>query len=413
MVNAVPREPYIPRALEPAIRRAAREFPAVVLTGPRQSGKTTLLKHLFAHSHGYVSLEFPDLRASASADPRGFLRTFPPPVIYDEVQHAPVLLPYIKEEIDARRSAKGRFILTGSQNLLMMEKVTESMAGRAAIMHLYPFTRREVSGAPDRPLPWEKAGRRSTARAHGGGTSLWGEITRGWYPEPVTGPGRDIGRWQASYLQTYLERDVRGLRQVGDLGLFQSFLRTLALRSGQLLNLTDVARDIGVAVNTAKNWLPVLEATFQVIIVRPWHANAGKRLVKTPKVYLTDTGLLCRLAGIRDADEAAAGPLAGALFETAVMADTVKTLANRGDDPRVWFWRTSAGREVDMVVETETGLVPVEIKLSSTPKPAMAAGITSFRSDYEERVGPGFVVHAGDVRLPMGPGVIAIPYAAW
>jgi predicted AAA+ superfamily ATPase len=250
-------------------------------------------------------------------------------------------------------------------------------------------------------------------KAPASATTLWEEIRRGWYPEPAADPGRDIGRWQASYLQTYLERDVRGLRHVGDLGLFQSFLRTLALRSGQLLNLTDIARDIGVAVNTAKNWLSVLEATFQVILVRPWHANAGKRLVKTPKVYLTDTGLLCRLAGIRDFDEPATGPLAGALFETAVVSDTVKTLANRGEEPRVWFWRTSAGREVDMIVETERELIPVEIKLSATPKPAMAAGIASFQSDYGKRVGPGFVVHTGEMRLPVAPGVTAIPYAAW
>jgi hypothetical protein len=384
----------------------------MVLTRPRQSEKTNLFRPLFARTHGYVSVEAPDVRASAAADPRGFLRTFPPPVIYDEVQYAPDLLSYIKEEIDARRGAKGRFILNGSQNLLMMEKVTESLAGRAAVMHLYPFTRRELLGVADRPLPWEKAGRNAAAKALVSGTALWDEIRRGWYPEPTADPGRDIGRWQTSYLQTYLERDVRGLRYVGDLGLFQAFLRTLALRSGQLLNLTDVARDIGVAVNTAKNWLSVLEATFQVIIVRPWHVNAGKRLVKTPKVYLTDTGLLCRLAGVHDTDEPATGPLAGALFETAV-ADTVKTLANRGEEPRVWFWRTSAGREVDMVVETGTGLIPVEIKLSATPKPGMAAGIVSFRSDYGKLVGPGFVVHKGEMLFPIAPGVTAIPFAAW
>ena len=402
---------YIKRALEHLISQAIKEFPALIITGPRQCGKTTLLKQLFP-KYRYISLELPDVRASALADPYGFFSLHPPPIILDEIQYAPELFPYIKENIDASRDKPGNYIMTGSQNLLLLKQVTESLSGRAAILKLLPLSNREINEYPNKPLPWEKEGGRDKLQQTKkiDQIALWQNFLRGGYPELVAHPERNVLLWQSSYIQTYLERDVRSLHQIGDLTSFQSFVRALAARSAQLLNLTELARDVGVAVNTIKSWLSILEATFQIIILRPYFTNVGKRLIKSPKVYFTDTGLLCNLVGLKDTEHALAGPMAGAIFETAVILEIEKSLLTQGLTPNLYFWRTSYGAEVDIIVDNGTNLIPIEIKLSATPNPKMASELIKFKELFGKKVTSGYLIHSGNQAAALAPNIVALPF---
>jgi len=401
---------YLERTLEPTLRHAASTFRAIELTGPRQAGKTTLLKHVFGDTHGYVSLDDGEHRRHALEDPRDFLETFAPPIIIDEFQKSPDLVGYIKLMIDEAPDDRGSFVLTGSQNLGVSRTVPESLAGRVAVMRLFPLTCAELRCEPQAPLLWEPSERLNEARP-ASVREAWTRILRGWYPEVALRADVDTSLWHGSYLDTYVERDISELRGIADRSAFRRFVRVLASRAGTLLDLTDIARNVDVSPGTIRAWLSLLEATYQIFLVHPYSANVGKRLTKHPKVYFTDTGTLCHLVGLKSIEHALNGPMAGQIVENAVVADLRKGMSHRLMRDELYFYRTHAGLETDVVVETSDGLVPIEVKASGTASARWANSLTRVRADLgPERTAPGFVVHPGQVQTPIGRGIIAIPF---
>ena len=336
----------IERDLAPRLERAARAAPAITLTGPRQSGKTTLCRSVFP-DHPYVSLEATDVRSFAVDDPRGFLAQFPQGAIIDEVQRAPDLPSYLQGLIDAD-PAPGQWILTGSQHFSLIESISQSLAGRTAVHHLLPLSRGEVIRFPNHPQGLDET------------------LIAGGYPR-IFDRGLDPSDWIDSYTATYIERDVRTLRNVGDLSAFGRFVQLCAGRTGQLANLSSLASDCGVSQPTAKAWLSILEASFVVFLLPPFHANLRKRLVKTPKLHFYDTGLVCSLLGIRTPDQLHSHPLRGSIFETWVVSEVAKQRTHLGQTGGLWFYRDRSGTEVDLVIEHPDHLTLVEAKAAATP----------------------------------------------
>ncbi len=340
---------YIPRDIEKELLAAARQFPVVAVTGARQTGKSTLLKQLFPKV-AYATLDDPFTRQAAQEDPRTFL-TQAPRLVIDEIQHLPDLLPHIKVLVDADRRNAGRFLLTGSQVFPLMAGLGESLAGRAAIYHLQPFSHREL-GNP--PLSLDRSFQR---------------IFDGFYPD-VAVHGVDRNRFFSSYVQTYLERDIRLMTAVHDLKLFQSLIGLLAARIGNLLNLNELAKEAGISAATVRRWLTLLEATGIVYLLRPYSGNVSKRIVKSPKLYFGDTGLAAWLLRYPTAESLRHGPQSGAFFENLVLLECLKHKANFAAAEELFFYRDSNHNEIDLVVASGSATRLIEIKQTATPKAA-------------------------------------------
>jgi uncharacterized protein len=335
----------IPRAATSLLGEIRSGYPVITITGPRQSGKTTLARAVFADKP-YVSLETPDEREFAATDPRGFLARWPDGAVIDEVQHVPALLSWIQTDVDSA-GRMGRFVLTGSQNFALMAHISQSLAGRSALVQLLPLSIAELAAADRLP------------------DSLDAMLLRGGYPA-LHARALSPQRWLADYTMSYLERDVRQISQVHDLSTFQRFLRLCAGRTGQLLNLANLAQEAGIAQSTARAWLSVLEASYIVFLLQPHHRNLGKRVVKAPKLYFLDTGLAASLMGLQTPEQISIHPLRGALFETLIVAEFLKQRYNAGFPSNLYFWRDNVGLEVDLLLDAPEGLMPVEIKSAAT-----------------------------------------------
>jgi len=378
---------YRSRVLEAGILRAVKHFSVLLLTGPRRSGKTTLLRHLFPQAHYYL-LEDPDVIARVRSDPHGFLDSVKLPVILDEVQNTPWLLNYVRARVDQQPQQKGEWLLTGSQEAPLMLGVSESMAGRAAIFSLLPFSFEECPQV---------------------------SLLKGGFPEVLEAPEvADI--WFRSYIQTYLERDVRLVTAIQDLATFRRFMGLLVSRCGQMLNKTALAAPLGVSVPTVTKWLDILEITGQIIVVPQFFENFGKRLIKTPKLYFVDSGLAAALLGIRSADDLTHSPFRGALFEGLVASEIIKQRLSRGLERNLYTFRDRQGLEVDfMIAKSASHLTLLEAKASATPMPGDATQLRRVAAAIGGRYRlDAFVVHANTTRyaqpMALAPGVSAVSW---
>ena len=395
----------IKRTLVVTLQKAAKQFPVVTVTGPRQSGKTTLVQNVFK-DYRYVSLEVPDQRRFALEDPRGFLDQFDGPVILDEVQRTPDIFSYIQALVDEHRDWVGRFILTGSQNFLLLQSISQSLAGRCAVLHLLPFSLAELEGRE--PLEISVMGKILAGHIGPPKKGLLDTLLTGFYPRihDKNLPPQD---WLASYYQTYVERDVRNILNVGDIEAFGRFVRLCAGRCGQLLNLSGLASDCGISHTTARRWLSVLEASFIVTLLRPHHQNFGKRLIKSPKLYFLDTGLLCYLLQIRSADELFHRAERGAVFESFVVSEMYKNFVHRGERPSIYFWRDATGHEVDMVIDLGRTLIPVEAKSAQTIAPDFFNNLIYWRKVSGDENAPAALIYGGEQWFKRS-GVVVYPW---
>lgn len=361
----------IKRDITKLLKLYAESFRAVLIVGPRQSGKTTLTKNCFP-TKPYISLENPDERLLATNDPRAFLNRFPNGAILDEIQRVPLLLNYLQEILD-NTDEDGLFILTGSNNILLEEYITQSLAGRVGILDLLPLSYNEIYKTENH-------------------LSLAEIILKGFYPEVIS-KKRNPSIWFASYIRTYIERDVRQIKQIDDVLLFQKFLKLCAGRVGQQLNLTSLSNACGINIRTTQSWLSILESTYVIRLLQPYYENFNKRVVKSPKIYFCDTGLVCSLLNIKTVDELMLSHFRGALVENFIIMETIKNTFNTNNGEQQFYWRDNNGVEIDLLVQKGENFVPVEIKSAQTYSKDFAKNIKKFMS-YSETT-RGIILYDG------------------
>jgi uncharacterized protein len=407
-----------PRSITQHIVDASSQFPVVLVVGARQVGKTTVLRGLCDASRKYVTLDDPLLLRLAQDDPALFLQRYPAPLLIDEVQYAPALLPHIKMAVDAaaqaNQDAAGMYWLTGSQPFHLMQGVSESLAGRVALIHMLGFSAWEAAGKgantppPFLPEPSVVAQWQGEASKPLSLDALYAAIWRGSFPALIAKPKLNRDLFMSSYLQTYLQRDVRDLARVGDLAAFMRFVRAAAARTGQLLNIADLARDADVSPTTGKHWLSVLEASGLIYLLQPWHNNVTKRLIKTPKLYFLDTGLCTYLTQWSSPQTLEAGAMSGAIFETYAVVEMLKSYWHQGREAPFYYYRNKDQREIDLLIEQDGKLYPIEIKKSANPDRGALQGIRALEA-HGLAMGGGAVLCMVAQVTPLTESVDAIP----
>jgi len=392
------------RTMEKVLKQVSKSFPVVLVTGPRQVGKTTLLEMCAAENMKYVSLDDLDVRSLAQNDPGLFTQTYTPPLIIDEIQYAPQLFSYIKIAVD-REKKNGMFWLTGSQKFHLMKGITESLAGRVAVLDLLGLSNAEINHTAESSKPFlpdvgiEQAKGISL-------TDAYRKIWFGSFPRVIDNPDvRDI--FYRSYIQTYIQRDVKDILNITDEITFHKFLGAIAARTGQLLNYADVARDVAIDNKTVKAWLSVLEASGLTYLLYPYHTNVTKRIIKTPKIYFLDTGLCSYLTKWTTPEALEAGAMSGAIFETYVVAEILKSYWHNGQEANLYFYRDTDQKEVDLLIESNNTVYPIEIKKTATPS---KTAVRSFDvlNKLNKQIGHGAVICLTEKNIPISGNVTAI-----
>lgn len=406
---------YIKRAAEDAVLEVTRTFPVLLVCGPRQTGKTTLLRHLAEENRKYVTLDDIQVRTLAKSDPKLFLQRYAPPILIDEIQYAPELLPYIKIHVDESRR-NGEFWLTGSQTFSMMKNVSESLAGRVGIINLLGLSQSEIAGIPSRPFttkPEELIKRLETAKKKTL-KETFSAIFRGSMPAVWVSPDIDHDRYYMSYVSTYLQRDINDLTQVADQTAFYNFLVAAAARTGRMVVYDDLAKDAGISAPTAKRWLSLLVSSNIVALVQPYHNNILKRVVKAPVMHFLDTGLCAYLLRWESPETLERGAMAGNFFESYVFAEIYKSYLNAGKVPPVYYYRDTAKREIDLLLYSDNTLQPIEVKKSASPDKSAVKNFSVLQpkeSGNFPDVSSGAVVCLADDLLPLDEKNWIVP--AW